>query len=102
MLKGIVPFELAQCLNIPIKKYVSLEELYRFISQFLYKSSEKSSVPPKFASQRSISFLTNTFDLKLELINIRSLVTAFGLVVTKTKIQANSKLTYSGCRGAQN
>lgn len=59
LLKGIVPVELALCLDILIKrKYFSYEELNRIIKQFPYKWKDSTNspqgVPPNFASNRTI------------------------------------------------
>lgn len=59
LLEGIVPLELALCLDILIKKkYFSLEELNRIIEQFPYKWKDRvncpQAIPPTFASCKTI------------------------------------------------
>lgn len=59
LLEGIVPLELALCLNLLIKKkFFSLEELNHSIREFPYKWSDKTNcpqaVPLDLASRRSI------------------------------------------------
>jgi len=59
LLEGIVPVELALCLDILIKKkYFSLEELNAIIRKFPYKGKDKTNCPthitPTFASRRTI------------------------------------------------
>lgn len=59
LLEGIVPIELALCLNILIKKkYFSLVELNRVIKQFPYKWKDRTNcpqaIPLTFASRKTI------------------------------------------------
>lgn len=58
LLEGIVPVELALCLQILIKKYFSLEELNAIIKKFPYKGKDKTNCPtrivPTFASRKTI------------------------------------------------
>ena len=59
LLDGIVPLELALCLDILIKKkYFSLEELNRIIKPFPYKWKDRTNcsqaIPPTFASRNTI------------------------------------------------
>lgn len=58
LLEGIVPFELALCLDVFIKKYFSLLELNSSIRQLPYKWNDKANcpqaIPLTFASRKSI------------------------------------------------
>jgi len=59
LLEGIVPVELALCLDILIKKrHFSLEELNRIIKHFPYKWKDRTNcpqrIPPTFVSRRTI------------------------------------------------
>lgn len=56
LFEGIVPFEVALCLNVLIKgKYFTLEELNRSIKEFPYRWADKTdapqTVPQKFAKK---------------------------------------------------
>lgn len=59
LLEGIVPVEIALCLDVLIrKKYISLQELNHSICCFPYKWSDKTNCPqpiaPNFTSRKSV------------------------------------------------
>lgn len=59
LLEGIVPVELALCLDILIKKkYFSLEELNRIVKQFPYKWKDRTNcpqgIPPNLTARKTI------------------------------------------------
>nr|XP_020474258.1 uncharacterized protein LOC109970793 [Monopterus albus] len=59
LLEGIVPLEIALCLDVFVKKkYFSLQELNHSIHQFPYQWSDKTNspqpIPPNFASRKSV------------------------------------------------
>ncbi len=59
LFEGIIPLELALCLNVFIhKKYFTLTELNKSITQFPYKFTDKTDcpqpIPANFASRKSI------------------------------------------------
>lgn len=59
LFEGIVPFEVALCLNVLIKgKYFTLEELNRSIKEFPYRWADKTdapqTVPQRFATKKTV------------------------------------------------